>query len=121
MLAAWNSLNEEQKALESRGMEVYAGMVDNMDHHFGRVVRFLKDIGEYENTLIIFLSDNGSNPWSSEDYPGNQGSEWFAQFDNSVGNIGHPMSHYAYGMGWGSACSRARGSREDARSMRSPT
>jgi arylsulfatase len=105
MLAAWNSLNEEQKALESRGMEVYAGMVDNMDHHFGRVVRFLKDIGEYENTLIIFLSDNGSNPWSSEDYPGNQGSEWFAQFDNSVGNIGHPMSHYAYGMGWGSACS----------------
>jgi arylsulfatase len=68
-------------------------------------VNYLKDIGEYDNTVILFLSDNGPNPWSSEDYPGNQGSEWFAQFDNSIGNLGHPMSHYAYGMGWGSASS----------------
>ena len=64
----------------------------------------LKDIGEYDNTIVLFLSDNGPNPWTSEDYPGNRGSEWFGQFDNSVENLGHPMSHYAYGMGWGSAC-----------------
>jgi arylsulfatase len=104
MLEAWDSLSEEEQALESRGMEVYAGIVDNMDHHFGRVVNFLKDIGEYDNTIILFLSDNGANPWKSDDYPGNSGSEWFAQFDNSIDNIGNPMSHYAYGMGWGSAC-----------------
>ncbi len=103
MLAAWDSLSKEQQALESRGMEVYAGMVENMDYHFGRVVKFLKDIGEYENTIVIFLSDNGPNPWYSEDYPGNRGSKWYAQFDNSIENLGHPMSHYAYGMGWGSA------------------
>jgi len=103
MLKAWNALSKEQQALESRGMEVYAGMVDNMDYHFGRVVKFLKDIGEYENTIVIFLSDNGPNPWYSEDYPGNRGSKWLAQFDNSIENIGHPMSHFAYGMGWGSA------------------
>jgi arylsulfatase len=84
-------------------MEVYAGMVNNMDYHFGRVVKFLEDIGEYDNTIVIFLSDNGPNPWYSEDYPGNRGSTWFAQFDNSIENLGHPMSHYAYGMGWGSA------------------
>jgi arylsulfatase len=105
MLDAWNSLSKERQALESRGMEIYAGMVDNMDYHFGRVVKFLEDIGEYDNTVILFLSDNGPNPWSSEDYPGNRGSEWFAQFDNSKDNLGHPMSHYAYGMGWGSASS----------------
>jgi arylsulfatase len=104
MLAAWDSLSKEQQSLESRGMEVYAGMVNNMDYHFGRVVKFLKDIGEYENTIVIFLSDNGPNPWNSEDYPGNRGSKWFARFDNSIDNLGHPMSHYAYGMGWGSAC-----------------
>ena len=103
MVKAWDSLTKEQQALESRGMEVYAGMVNNMDYHFGRVVKFLKDIGEYDNTIVIFLSDNGPNPWYSEDYPGNRGSEWFAQFDNSIDNLGHPMSHYAYGMGWGSA------------------
>ena len=102
-VTAWDSLTKEQQALESRGMEVYAGMVNNMDYHFGRVVNFLKDIGEYDNTIVIFLSDNGPNPWSSEDYPGNRGSKWYAQFDNSIDNIGHPMSHYAYGMGWASA------------------
>ena len=103
MLKAWESLSKEQQALESRGMEIYAGMVNNMDYHYGRVVNFLKDIGEYENTIVIFLSDNGPNPWYSEDYPGNLGSNWFKQFDNSIDNLGHPMSHYAYGMGWGSA------------------
>jgi arylsulfatase len=105
MTKAWDSLSEEEKALEARGMEVYAGMVENMDFHFGRVVKFLQDIDEYDNTIVIFLSDNGPNPWYSEDYPGNLGSEWFAQFDNSVDNIGHPMSHHAYGMGWSSASS----------------
>ena len=104
MLKAWNSLSKEQQEVESRGMEVYAGVVNNIDYHFGRVVKFLKDIGEYDNTIIIFLSDNGSNPWNSEDYPGNRGSKWFSEFDNSIENIGQPMSHYAYGMGWGSAC-----------------
>jgi len=103
MLTPWDSLSKEAKALGARGMEVYAGMVNNMDYHVGRIVNFLKDIGEYENTIVIFLSDNGPNPWESEDYPGNRGSEWFAQFDNTVENLGHPMSHYAYGMGWGSA------------------
>jgi arylsulfatase len=85
-------------------MEVYAGMVENMDYHFGRVVNFLKDIEEYENTIVIFLSDNGPNPWYSEEYLNNRGSKWFAQFDNSIENIGHPMSHYAYGIGWAAAC-----------------
>jgi len=102
-IRAWDSLSDEERAIEQRGMEIYAGMMSNMDYHFGRVVNFLKDIGEYDNTLIFFLSDNGPNPWYSEDYPGNLGSEWFSQFDNSLDNLGHPMSHYAYGMGWGSA------------------
>lgn len=103
MVKAWDSLSKEQQALESRGMEVYAGMIANMDYHVSRVVKFLKDIGEYDNTLVLFLSDNGPNPWHSDQYPGNRDSPWYAQFDNSIENIGHPMSHYAYGMGWASA------------------
>ncbi|MEP1471611.1 MAG: arylsulfatase [Halieaceae bacterium] len=103
MLPDWESLDDAAKAQQSRGMEVYAGIVSNMDYHTGRILHFLDDIGELDNTIVLFLSDNGPNPWSSEDYPGNEGSEWFSQFDNSSGNIGHPMSHYAYGIGWGSA------------------
>ena len=104
-MARWDAIDAEKRALEIRAMEVYAGMVHNMDYHFGRVVDFLKDIGAYDNTIIVFLSDNGPNPWYSEEYPGNLGSPWFSQFDNSVENLGHPMSHYAYGMGWASASS----------------
>jgi arylsulfatase len=84
-------------------MEAYAGLVDNMDYHFGRVVSFLKDIGEYDNTIIVFLSDNGPNPWTSEEYPSNPGSEWFKQFNNSLENIGRPGSFVGYGIGWSTA------------------
>ena len=103
MVKEWNSLSEEEKRRESRSMEVYAGMIENLDYHYGRVVNFLKDIGEYDNTMIIFFSDNGANPWVTEDYPGNRGSAWLEQFDNSVENLGHPGSAYAYGIGWASA------------------
>jgi arylsulfatase len=62
----WDSLSSELKDWESRAMEAYAGMVENMDYHIGRVINFLKDIGEYDNTIIIFTSDNGPNPWYCE-------------------------------------------------------
>jgi arylsulfatase len=67
------------------------------------VIDYLKDIDEFENTIIIFTSDNGPNPWTSEEYPGNSGTEWFAQFDNDIENIGRPGSFVGYGIGWASA------------------
>ena len=102
----WDSLSERDKAFQSKAMEVYAGMVANMDYHAGRIITFLKDIGEFENTVIIFFSDNGSNPLRNQDYsPGEAGARFLARFDNSVGGLGGSSSHYAYGPGWGSACS----------------
>ena len=104
MVRTWDSLTDQEREVEARGMEVYAGMVDNLDYHIGRVLDFLRDIGEYDNTIVLFFSDNGANPWYSEEYPGNRGSEWFAQFDNSLEAIGHPGSAYSYGIGWADAC-----------------
>jgi arylsulfatase len=101
----WDSLSSQEKALESRTMEAYAGMIENMDYHIGRVINFLKDIGQYENTIIIFTSDNGPNPWYAEEYPDNAGSAWMKQFDNSLENIGRPGSFVGIGMGW--ACASA--------------
>jgi arylsulfatase len=103
LIKPWSSLTQEEKDSQEVQMEVYAGMVDNLDYHFGRVVQFLKDIGEYDNTVIILFSDNGSNPFVSEDYPGNRDSDFLQQFDNSVDNIGSSTSHIAYGMGWAQA------------------
>ncbi len=47
------------RALACRKMELYAAMVGNMDHHIGRLMEYLESIGEYDNTLFIFFSDNG--------------------------------------------------------------
>lgn len=98
----WQKLTDEEKAIEARGMEVYAGMLDAMDYHYGRVVDFLKDIGEYDNTVVIFLSDNGANPWYSNTYPGADQPEFRKQFNYSLGNLGHPGSNHAYGIGFAS-------------------
>ena len=56
----WNVLTDEQRAHHARRMEVYAGMVDAMDMHIGRLMAYLESIGEYENTIFIFTSDNGA-------------------------------------------------------------
>ncbi|MCL4112066.1 UNVERIFIED_CONTAM: hypothetical protein GTU68_015700 [Idotea baltica] len=47
------------KAWEARCMEVYAAMVDRMDQGIGKIVRNLKATGQYDNTLILFMQDNG--------------------------------------------------------------
>ncbi|MGE5722507.1 MAG: sulfatase-like hydrolase/transferase, partial [Sphingomonadales bacterium] len=48
------------RAILGKKMELYAGMVENMDHHIGRLVEHLKKIGEYENTIFIVFGDNGA-------------------------------------------------------------
>ena len=56
----WNELSPKQKRYQSKRMAVYAGMVEAMDHHIGRLVGHLKNTGQYENTVFVFTSDNGS-------------------------------------------------------------
>ena len=58
-ITPWSELSAEDKRRESRKMELYAAMVENLDHHVGRLVDYLKSRGLYENTLIVFMSDNG--------------------------------------------------------------
>ncbi|WP_219094895.1 arylsulfatase [Pseudomonas sp. UMAB-40] len=60
--ADWEALNEEEKRYEARRMEVYAGMGETMDREIGRLIAYLKATGEYDNTVFVFLSDNGSEP-----------------------------------------------------------
>lgn len=58
---AWSKIPEKRQKDLARRMAVYAGMVDNMDHNIGRIVNHLKATGELDNTLIIFVSDNGAD------------------------------------------------------------
>ncbi|MBR1391891.1 MAG: arylsulfatase [Lachnospiraceae bacterium] len=59
---AWDSLSDEQKKVNARYMEAYAGMLEHTDVQIGRLVDYLEKIGELENTMIVFLSDNGASP-----------------------------------------------------------
>lgn len=56
----WESLSPEEKATFDRRMAVHAAMIYRMDQGIGVVVEKLKEMGEFENTLIMFLSDNGA-------------------------------------------------------------
>jgi arylsulfatase A-like enzyme len=59
----WASLSPAEKKAQARYMEIYAGMVENLDHNVGLLIQHLKDIGEYDNTFIMFQSDNGAEGW----------------------------------------------------------
>ena len=59
----WSDLTPPQLATQKRYMEIYAGMVEALDHNIGKLIQHLKDIGAYDNTLIVFHSDNGAEGW----------------------------------------------------------
>ncbi len=83
--------NIDKKELLTRKMEVYAAMVDCMDQGVGKVLSALRETGKDENTIIIFLSDNGACAESTE-----YGIDWW---DNGVMPGGH-TSYQSYGRGW---------------------
>lgn len=87
----WDSLSKEEKMKEARKMELYAGMVDNLDYNIGRLIKHLKNIGEYKNTLIVFMSDNGAAPLNSNN----------SNYDFE--NMGKSDSFVAYGPQWAEA------------------
>jgi arylsulfatase len=63
----WNQLTTEQKNFQSGLFQAHAAMIDRMDQGLGDVLKVLKDAGKWDNTLIIFLSDNGASPERYED------------------------------------------------------
>lgn len=58
---AWDTLTEEQKKFQAAKMEIHAAMITRMDNEIGRIVEQLKKMNAYENTLILFASDNGAS------------------------------------------------------------
>ncbi|HVD97670.1 MAG TPA: arylsulfatase [Cytophagaceae bacterium] len=62
---AWDSLSADERKVYARYMEIYAGFMTHADYEFGRIVNYLKEIGELDNTVIIaIIGDNGSSPSS---------------------------------------------------------
>ena len=57
----WDEFTPEEKEQSCRVMEAYAGMIETIDTNIGKVLGYLKETGEYDNTLIVFMSDNGGS------------------------------------------------------------
>ena len=100
---SWNNLSDEQKKIDAREMETYAAMVDNMDYHIGRVLNYLDASGQRDNTIVIFISDNGAQgfgPGMARAFP----QDWIDEnFDTSFENIGKINSYAYLGPHWARA------------------
>ena len=105
MIPAWKKLPIEKQKEFARDMEVYAGMLDYMDMSIGRVIDYLKKEGMYDNTMIIFMSDNGANGAVATTYPGNADGKYLSSFNNEMDNRGLQNSYVEMGPGWAQAAS----------------
>lgn len=101
-IVPWGALDAEARRIEARKMELYAAMVENLDHHVGRLIAHLEARGVYENTLVVFMSDNGAG---AEDFyhTGPFVDYIRSNYDNAYDNMGKPDSWVSYGPQWAEA------------------
>lgn len=96
----WESLSPDEQRYSARLMEIYAAMVDDMDVYIGEVLDVLRETGQYDNTVILFMSDNGAE--GGEANRARVIEEYINQnFDNSYANMGNATSYLMYGREWG--------------------
>ena len=89
----WASLPDDEKKFYERRQEVFASMIDRVDQEVGRISKKLKEVGRYDNTLIIFLSDNGAQG----------GSDARTLEQNKSGEVGTPGSWHTQNSNWSQA------------------
>jgi len=98
----WNALTPEQKQYDARRMEVYAAMAEAMDFHVGRLIAYLKQSGQYDNTVFVFLSDNGAE--ASDPYAILSARLWLAtEYTRDMDKLGDKGAYDTIGPSWASA------------------
>lgn len=102
----WDSLSDDEKKLFCRMAEVYAGFLSHTDHEIGRLLGFLEQSGQLDNTIIVFVSDNGA---SGEGGPNGSVNEnkFFNGIPDSIeenmkyfDELGSPATYNHYPVGW---------------------
>jgi arylsulfatase len=104
----WESLPAEARRLAARMMEVYAGFLSHTDQQLGRILDFLKETGQFDNTLVMVVSDNGA---SAEGGPTgttnelqffNNAPETLEEGLRAIDELGGPttFNHYPWGWTW---------------------
>nr|WP_242526335.1 arylsulfatase [Novosphingobium sp. KA1] len=99
----WDSLSVADKREAARTMEIYAAMVARMDANVGRVIAALRESGELDNTVIVFLADNGAEALDARTTGAKMLARYTSGADNSLGNLGKGTSYATYGPEWAQA------------------
>ncbi|QOV91586.1 arylsulfatase [Humisphaera borealis] len=98
---AWDSLPADRRADLARRQAVFAAMVDRMDVAIGRVIDRLKKNGQFENTVIFFLSDNGAcAEWDPYGFDKSSSATNVLHTGDDRKKVGGPDSYISYGSGW---------------------
>jgi arylsulfatase len=102
----WDSLSDDERRLFSRMAEVYAGFLSHTDHEIGRLLDFLEQSGQLDNTIVVLVSDNGA---SGEGGPNGSVNEnkFFNNIPDSIESnlpfldeLGSPSTYNHYPVGW---------------------
>ncbi|OYU96384.1 MAG: arylsulfatase [Bacteroidetes bacterium B1(2017)] len=107
----WNTLTADEKKLFSRLCEVYAGFSEYTDVQIGRVVDYLKETGQYDNTIIFYAADNGASGEGSPSGSVNENKFFNGYPDDLAENmklldeLGGPNTYEHYPTGWAAAFS----------------
>ena len=107
----WESLSAEEKALFSRMAEVYAGFSEYTDHQVGRIIDYLEDSGQLDNTIIVYAADNGASGEGSPSGSVNE-NKFFNSYPDDVSEnlgmidkLGGVDTYNHYPTGWAAAFS----------------
>ncbi|HET9218602.1 MAG TPA: arylsulfatase [Terriglobia bacterium] len=100
----WDSLPEDRRADLAMRMAIYAAMVDRMDQNIGRITAGLRDRGELENTLILFMSDNGAcAEWDPFGFDVRSSANNILHRGADLERMGSPGTYHSFGSGWANA------------------
>ncbi len=100
----WDQVDLERKADLIRRMAIYAAMVETMDSNIGRILDNLKKFNEIDNTIIIFISDNGAcAEWNPLGFDGESGPNNKLHREQELEAMGGPKTYHSVGSAWANA------------------
>lgn len=102
----WESLSQKEKEIQAKIMATYAAMIEDQDNRTGQILDYLKESGQLDNTLVIYLTDNGPEGFeATHPKTGNpEMAKWVeTQFDQSFEAIGTAESEQTIGVSWANA------------------
>jgi arylsulfatase len=101
---AWNTLPMDRQADLARRMAIYAAMIDRMDQNIGRIVADLRAKGELNNTLILFMSDNGAcAEWDPFGFDVSSSANNVLHRGADLERMGAPGTYHSVGSAWANA------------------